>query len=414
MNALNYINGLTGDYLRNTPASAAFEAFSTQYPNVASYPYFRTAFNHAKRIANETSGHTPVYTETIDTEVIVQAKIEVEEELAVRSVKNYQKGDKLPEVPTLIPTGTFFDQFISDRITTEEEKKDYLEHVGEEMPLEQIEIGGFTRKCIDIVAGPAGSGKTYSRCILAAKAKIFARTEYGIDIRVGFISGEMRSSEWGKELAKCELLRELEVDYMLDHVGFPNYEDIFWEAFGDYDIVIVDSLPAIMSHFKMSTPPNQKTKTESQMIFDFIRKALQSVDKNNNNVQLINQANKDGNYKGGTELPHMMSSMSFVRIEGQQRYMEFEKNRNNGKVGRKLYFTKLKNGDIQFNTETYDATYNQKEDAKRSVNDLLNSLNRSEMDSLGEGSDLELSPTEMGTGGNTQDELQELAAVVAH
>lgn len=326
---------------------------------------------------------------------------------ATRVIKNYKTGDAIPEMPGLMPTGTKFDEQISDRITSDKDKSDYLAKYGEDFPEDQIEIGGFTRKCVDIVSGRSGSGKTYSRCILAAKAKVFAKKEFGIDLRVGFISGEMRESEWAKELRSSVLLEELEVDYMLDYVGCDNYQDIFWEAFSDYDIVIVDSFPAIVSHFKMV--PSER-RTEKAIIFDFIRTALLSVSKHNNNVQLINQATKDGNYKGGTELPHMMSSMSFVRVEGQQRYITFDKNRNNGNVNRSLFFSKKENGDLEFNSEVYDATYNQITDKKQSIADLLQDIksgNKS-LDGVGEVTPGAKTVHEMGNGGETAEERAEI------
>ena len=223
----------------------------------------------------------------------------------------------------------------------------------------------------------------------------------------------MRASEWAKEINSCELLKEVEVTYMLDYVGYPNYEDIFWDAFAYGDIVICDSLPAIISHMKMSLPANRKAKPETQMIFDFIRKSLKSVEENNNNVQLINQANKDGNYKGGTELPHMMSSMSFVKLDGTNRYMIFSKNRNNGKVKRKVFFSRKECGDIEFNVEAYEATYKKVNDKKETLDAFINGLDQTKqnkLNSLGEGSATEMSAYEMGTGGETPEELAELQA----
>ena len=328
-------------------------------------------------------------------------------------------GDELPTVPDLIPTGTIFDEIISDRITTQEAKDEYFAKFGEDMPEEMLEIGGFTRKCVDVVAGDPGAGKTTSRTILAVKAKLFAAREQNKKLIVHFISGEMRATEWAKEIASSELLKEIEVTYMLDYVGQPNYEEIFWDAFAYGDIVICDSLPAILSHFKMSwdTSLHGKMLTENQMIFDFIRKSLKSVEENNNNVQLINQANKDGNYKGGTELPHMMSSMSFVKLDGLQRYMIFIKNRNNGKVKRKLFFSRKSCGDIEFNEEVYRATYEKVNDKKETLDEFISSLDAStkrRLNELGEGSATEKSAYEMGTGGETPEELAELNSIPAH
>ena len=354
------------DYFLNNTAKQAYNDFIRE-GNSSSYPYFRTQYNNFLKNNIE---------KPIKISKTFNAEITEEFLKATRKKINYKKGDIIPEVPKLIPTGTIFDKLISDRFTTDKEIEDYKNRTGEDMPSEDIEIGGFTRKCSDIRAGGPGAGKTTLTTMMAAKAKIFSRREYNKEISVGFISGEMRDTEWAKELATYEILKELEVDYMLDYVGYPNYEDIFWEAVGDYDIVIIDSLPAILSHFKMSWDTSKgKMPSENQMIFDFIRKLLKSVEQNNNNVQVINQANKDGNYKGGTELPHMLSSMSFVVVDGQERYIEFEKNRNNGKVKRKLYFKKTNKGDITFDEEVYKSTYEQIEDKKQNLTEFMEELN---------------------------------------
>jgi hypothetical protein len=383
MTAIQFIEKLVS---QNTTLKAE-QAYKIYLENLngeeaSTYPYFRTKYNNHLRFnigATNTNSQESTIEINISEEAVAETfdftlpEVITEPEL-LRSVKNYKDGSsELPTPPDLIPTGVLFDSIISDRITTKEEMEEHSNKYGEDFPEDKIEIGGFTRKCVDIVAGKAGSGKTYSRCVLAAKAKVFMKREYGVDIRVGFISGEMRESEWAKELAKCELLKELEVDYMLNYVGQNNYEDIFWEALADYDIVVVDSFPAILGHIRMS--PNEK-RNERIIINDFIRKILKLVEERNNNVQLINQCNKDGSYKGGTELPHMLSSLSYIVTEGSSRYLIYEKNRNNGAtIGQKVYFTKTTNGDIEFNEEAYNATYKTTEDKKQSLEELFSSLN---------------------------------------
>jgi hypothetical protein len=394
MTAIQFIEKLAS---QNTTLKAE-QAYKVYLENLngeeaSTYPYFRTKYNNFMKFfsppasaAVETDLQISEDATIAAPEFYFEVPVEEVEPELLRVVKNYKTGDTIPEPPTLIPTGTLFDSIVSDRVTTDEEMKEYFDKYGEDLPEDKIEIGGFTRKCADIVAGKAGSGKTYSRAILAAKAKIFMKREYDVDIRVGFISGEMRESEWAKELTKCELLKELEVDYMLNYVGQNNYEDIFWEAVGDYDIVIVDSFPAILGHIRMS--PNEK-RNERIIINDFIRKILKLVEEKNNNVQLINQCNKDGSYKGGTELPHMLSSLSYVVTEGSSRYLIYEKNRNNGStIGQKVYFGKASHGDIEFNEEAYTATYKTTEDKKQSLEDLFSSLNRTTLES--ELSDLEV------------------------
>lgn len=275
-------------------------------------------------------------------------------------ITNYRDGKDLPDLPGLIPTGTIFDRIICDRVTSDEEKSI--------IPSSQWERGGFTRKCCDVVAGAAGSGKTFSRAMLACMAK-----QINPSLRIGFISAEMREVEWVKEVKSAPILADLEIVYMLKYVGQSNYEDIFYEAISLFDIVVVDSFPAIISHIKMS--PKER-RTDKAITFDLIREINLSVDKYNYNMQLINQATKDGNYKGGTELPHMMSSQSFVKVDGQKRYMEFEKNRNNGNtIKRKVYFTKnTTTGLLEFDSDIYVSTYETKEDVKQSIAEFFKTV----------------------------------------
>jgi hypothetical protein len=403
MNAIDFIDLFltqNNPFEKRIDASQAYNSYinycSSKNIETSTYPYFRTKFNNKikelQSMSNppiqENANSVTVEGEFVEEFIIPIVEIEQPPIIAfeipearvelTRVVKNYKNGDEVPTPPSLIPTGTLFDKLISDRITTPEHIETYLQKYGEDMPEENIEVGGFTRKCVDIIAGKAGSGKTTSACILAVKAKYFMKREYGVDIRVGFISGEMRESEWAKEITKSEMLKELEVDYMLNYVGQNNYEDIFWEAVADYDIVIVDSFPAILGHIRMS--PNEK-RVEKTIINDFIRKILQIVEERNNNVQLINQCNKDGSYKGGTELPHMLSSLRYVMVEGNKRYMMWEKNRNNGStIGQKAYFDKDEHEGITFNQEVYDATYNSIEDKKQTLEELFSSLNSAKLE----------------------------------
>ncbi len=95
----------------------------------------------------------------------------------------------------------------------------------------------------------------------------------------------------------------------------------------------------------------------------------------------------------------MLSSMSFVKIDGQQRYIEFEKNRNNGKVRRKVYFNKVEGGDIEFNEEVYRATYEQVKDKKSSLNEFIDQLNdassETSLDEMNEDTGTEMSVEQM-------------------
>ena len=305
---------------------------------------------------------------TVDDSDFRNKSLTNEDGSARRVVYKYTEGDIMPELPGMMPTGTKFDAEASDRITTEEDRIKYKELTGEDMPDELIFVGGFTRKCCDITAGGAGSGKTTNLCNLVSLAKEYALREEGKILKVGFVSAEMRDSEWAKELATLPMLKNLEVTFMLDYAGNEGYERIFYDAIADADIVVVDSFPAVLTHIRMN--PREK-RSEKVLINDLIAGINKSVKENNNSVQLINQATKDGNYKGGTDLPHMMTSLAFVKIEGEQRHWTYVKNRNNGKVNRKLFFNRDVNNCIEFDVDAYDLTYAPRQDRTESIEELL-------------------------------------------
>ena len=105
----------------------------------------------------------------------------------------------------------------------------------------------------------------------------------------------------------------------------------------------------------------------------------------------------------------MTSSLRYVRSENGQRYTRFEKNRNNGNtIQRVLYFTKNKeqDGAIEFNMDTYKATYEQIADKKSSIRDFLLSKNLKTEEST----ESETTIEERGLGEETPEERAELEA----
>ena len=343
-------------------------------PNIIGCNIYANALT--PNIALHTVADSVEFVKDVDTQTVNEFGVLLDADgLPIRQTSTYDNGEELPEVPGLIATGTKWDQLACDRWTTEQDMEKYFNSHAYDMPDNEVERGGFTRKCCDIVSGDPGSGKSSNLATLLALAKVHNRTHLDNDIKVSFISAEMRESEWAKELKSVPILREVHVDYMLNYVGYSNYEDIFYKCLADGDIVLVDSFPAIIAHIKMM--PGEK-RSEKDIITSLIRGILSSVNSNNNNVQLINQATKDGNYKGGTDLPHMMSSMSFIRIKDGQRHWNYTKNRNNGNVGRKLFFGRDDNNIIEFDEEAYKLTYESEKDRKVSMEELLASLEADE------------------------------------
>jgi len=367
MNVKEYITALKTEEL-SLDAATSYNQYNEKYPNISSFGYYRTQFNNHKK-----NSITTVIETTKDT---IESITDDSLSLGVLDIKKFNLNDKHILLEP-IPTGTFFDNFISKR-------------------------GGLMRKCVDVTAGPPGAGKTYMNVALAAAAK-----KLNSDLNVGFISCEMRESEWLEEIVDNPVLADVQVVFMLNYLGKSNYLKILEEAISKFDVVVVDSFAVILHHLALIA---KKGASEKKMIFDLISFFIDASEKFNNNIQLITQVVKDGSYKGSTELPHMTSSLRYVRSENGQRYTRFEKNRNNGNtIQRVLYFTKNKeqDGAIDFNMDTYKATYEQVADKKSSIRDFLLSKNlRAE-----ESTEAETTIEERGLGEETEEER---AALEAH
>lgn len=368
MNVLQYIKELKEF---TDPTRTAFNKYDSQFPGVCKFPYFRTHYNNALRA----NGVVPVK-ETTSTTSSLESIVDKDLSIGVLKIEKFNVNDENVLLEP-IPTGTFFDTLVSKR------------------------NNGPLRKCVDVTVGAPGAGKTYSRVALAAAAK-----RLNPEIKAGFISCEMRKSEWLEEVVADPILAEVEVVFMLDYIGKSNYLSLLKEALSKFDIVVVDSFAVIIHHLMLVAT---KGTSEKKLIFDLINFFIECAETFNSNIQLINQVNKDGNYKGGTELPHMVSSLCFVKVENGQRYMYFEKNRNNGiTIQRRLFFSKNKEkqGEIEFNQDAYKAAYEQIADKKQSIKDFL--LAKASLNA--EQSETEKSIEELGLGGENAEERAELEA----
>jgi len=390
------------DYLKTTPYEAPMDVYNlfVKAQGECTYPYFRTLYNNMRKVAershNNESNSVVHSGESVGTELPSTSETTTQDIETI--VVNYDDDSRIDLMNETIPTGTVLDRLICEAIELEEETtykyscqncaadpvfikegesviESCEECGGIEFDITELEKefktipSGFVRQCCDIVAGLPGSGKSISRVFAAALAVEHARKQ-NKKIKALFISGEMSEFEWKRELLKLPLLRLVKVAFMEDYVGLPNYEKRLEELISQYDLVVADSFPIFVSHVRMYR--NEK-RSEKEVILDLINLFRNSAKKYNTNIQLINQANKDGNYKGGTDMPHLLTSMSFVMVEEGRRYIVFRKNRNNGStINRKLYFTK-ENGRIVFDEETYSLMY-EIEHKDKELEDLIADL----------------------------------------
>lgn len=352
MNVLTYIDTLT-DFTLN--AQEAFNTYNKQYPNIAKFEYFRTKYNNKRKSLNILTP-TVVYEERT---VHNHKKLDLE-------VTSY-KGEKLEGlIAETVPTGTLFDEIISD--------------------------GGFVRKSVDAVAAKAGSGKTWSRMSLVAEAILYNKklieeqqefiSHYPEEpyveikpIKGALLSAEMVEHEIAKEVLSSPKLENLDFIYLVNYfkrgITADQYWDILEQCFKNYDLLIADSFSVIFEQLFELYEGKIKAK---KLLFLLISNLAAWTEKYNCNLQLILQCKRDGTYLGASALIHAISSLSYVHVYGQKRFIMFEKNRNNGAtVNQEVFFSK-KNGSIIFDEESYKNTYKFIEDKKTSMADFIANL----------------------------------------
>jgi predicted ATP-dependent serine protease len=334
MQAIIYIDTL-GDY--NLSAQESFNDYNTQYPNLCKFEYYRTKYNNKKRDLGLSTA-TVITPSTRVHETVIKEK-------PVFKAHNYTGQDVSGLIPETIPTGTAFDRVISDN--------------------------GFCRKCIDAVAAKAGSGKTWSRMSLMAKA-----VKVNPEIKAALLSAEMLEHEIAREVKGSPDLNNIDfvylVDYFKQQVTAQEYWDILKECFKQYDVLTIDSFSVV--HDQLLELYDGRIKSK-KLIFDITSKFTKWAAKYNCNVQLILQCKRDGTYLGSSALVHAISSLSYVYVYGQKRFNMFEKNRNNGSsVNRELFFSKDKEGCITIDEESYKASYERVEDTKVDIKTFLENL----------------------------------------
>lgn len=320
-------------------AEEQFSLYQTAYPGIAKFEYFRTKYNNKKRELGMSLATkiVPVLQE------IHEHKIKREK--PVFTAVNYTGQDVSGLIPETMPTGTAFDRVISDN--------------------------GFCRKCIDAVAAKAGSGKTWSRTSLVAKAVMLNPLLKG-----ALLSAEMLEHEIAREVKGTPDLNNIDyiylVNYFKEQVTAQEYWDILEECFKRYDMLVIDSFSVV--HDQLLELYDGRIKSK-KLIFDITSKFTKWAAKYNCNVQLILQCKRDGTYLGSSALVHAISSLSYVHVYGQKRFNMFEKNRNNGSsVNRELFFSKDKEGCITIDEESYKASYERVEDTKVDIKTFLENL----------------------------------------
>jgi len=380
MNVLEFLEMFKSDErFINTLWPEAFVIFN-DLPNKlpCTENYFRTKYNNERR-----GLLLPIKQLSLVREISENETDEIDEVDEVKSLnlttEYFEQDDLKAFDPQPIKTGTYGDRVIG-------------------------QDGGFARASVNVFVGGPGAGKTSTLVALACEALDFReqeiellKREYDLEGKVWddenpplkpltatIIHGEMRKKEWMVECHQVPYFYKVGMIFLRKHRGDNNYVDVLRQALASADIVIVDSFPVILSHMKISYPK----KNAGAILYEVIDLFTDTADESNNVINVINQVNKDGQYKGGTDLVHMVSSLCYFKILNRHRFLEFEKNRNGGAtINQKLFFDRDENKRIRFNEEAYETTYFATEDQQQSIRDLL--------DSIGKESDIELSAAQM-------------------
>ena len=371
MTVIEYLNT---DIAFELSAQEAFNLYNVAYPSVAKFPYFRTHFNNKKR---ELGISTATQIAPVLQEIHEQ---KVKKEKPVFTAVNYTGQDVSCLIPETMPTGTAFDRVISDN--------------------------GFCRKCIDAVAAKAGSGKTWSRTSLVAKAVMLNPSLKG-----ALLSAEMLEHEIAREVKGTPDLNNIDyvylVNYFKEQVTPQEYWDILEECFKRYDMLVIDSFSVV--HDQLLELYDGRIKSK-KLIFDITSKFTKWAAKYNCNVQLILQCKRDGTYLGSSALVHAISSLSYVHVYGQKRFNMFEKNRNNGSaVNRELFFSKDKEGCIVIDEEAYKASYERVEDKKIDIKTFLDNLKQKHEQGTEENKDVTDAENEVDTVSNLNLNTEQVA-----
>jgi hypothetical protein len=348
MKVADYLDSLPVHQVFTQHAADSYAVYNNLYPDVATFNYYRTKFNHKARQLRENSTITNTLAaveitlpqdepQTVNVTEVIDADL-VETPMVAETMEALDSEDLDSE---LLPTGTYFDKLASD-----------------------INEGGFTRGCVDVTVGLPGAGKSALLSLLAVDVK-----EQQPDVEIGYIHFEMSRKEWQRMVSKMPRLSKMNVIFMQDYSDDRKILDKLQEALLLFDIVVLDSVQAAIDFIKEAT--GYKATTVEQRLINML---LKTADQQNMNIQAIQQVAKDGTFKGGTKLIHMTSSLRYVVKHGSsERYIEHEKNRNNGdSVYRKLYYTLDQEAcKFIFGKEDYERAYLHQQDNIRTLDDLL-------------------------------------------
>ena len=200
--------------------------------------------------------------------------------------------------------------------------------------------GGFLPSTVYVVVGGAGSGKTSWAIDTLSRLQSQNPTKKYL-----YISGEQDEIDNYELSTFIPGLLELDTLYL---AGVKNPQKLIEETLDEgWDMVLIDSLEVVSGRIQTTTDLNSKQSLKWIMDLMFQHKRGNNPTNTYTSFLAIQQATKSGTFKGDSSIEFDTSGMLYIRRgEGNERYLEFSKNRR-GESNVKLYY-RLQNGEMVY------------------------------------------------------------------
>tara|TARA_R110001583_G_scaffold3173_2_gene20779 strand:- start:41522 stop:42358 length:837 start_codon:yes stop_codon:yes gene_type:complete len=203
--------------------------------------------------------------------------------------------------------------------------------------------GGILPSTVYIVVGAAGTGKTAWGIDTLSKLKNNNPTKKFL-----YISGEQDEIDNYELSQYLPSLCDLDTLYLS---GIQNPKQLLEETLNEgWDVVLVDSLEVLVGRINTTTKLNQRQSLKYIMELMFKNKRGNNKSKTYTSFLTIQQATKQGTYKGDSSIEFDTTGMLYIkRGDDNSRSLTFTKNRR-GESQQNLDFT-LEGGEMVYRLE---------------------------------------------------------------
>lgn len=211
------------------------------------------------------------------------------------------------------------------------------------------EGGGIYGGTVNIVIGESGVGK--STVLLDFLSSIQSQNP---EAKILYVSSEMTRNDILFYYKKTPAIGKVPTLLLMDYMAEGQLSAVLESSFnGAYDIIVLDSYQDVLVKLK-EAQGWKSTQAESWLT----NMMIDAAEKSGCAVLAIQHMTKGGTYVGSTYLKHATTAMLEIRFDiSGQRYLEFSKNRRGGSgVGKRLYYTLDKEGNVVYDADRFQET----------------------------------------------------------